>query len=129
MLHLLYSRFITMVLKDLGHLDFEEPFTMSSVRTASSSRDGAKMSKSKGNVIVRRTPIIEEFGADTFRTYLMFLGPFEEGGDYRAAGDPGAVTGSCIRLWGHRVLDSDHGDGEPDDGRRAQSSIKTIQAR
>jgi leucyl-tRNA synthetase len=48
-------------------------------------REGAKMSKSKGNV-VNPDDAIERWGADTFRTYLMFLGPYEEGGDYRDAG-------------------------------------------
>jgi leucyl-tRNA synthetase len=62
-------------------------------------REGAKMSKSKGNVIVP-DPIIEEHGADTFRLYLMFLGPFEEGGDYRDEGIQGP--------WGflHRLFDT-----------------------
>jgi leucyl-tRNA synthetase len=77
-LHLLYSRFITMALKDLGWLDFEEPFTRFRAHGLIV-REGAKMSKSKGNVVVP-DPIIEEYGADTFRLYLMFLGPFEEGG-------------------------------------------------
>lgn len=86
-LHLLYARFITMALHDLGYLDFEEPF----VRFRKHGliiRGGAKMSKSRGNVIVP-DPIIEEFGADTFRLYLMFLGPFAEGGDYRDEGIQG----------------------------------------
>ena len=86
-LHLLYARFITMALKDMGHLDFEEPFTKFR-KHGLIIREGAKMSKSKGNVIVP-DPIIEEFGADTFRLYLMFLGPFAEGGDYRDEGIQG----------------------------------------
>jgi leucyl-tRNA synthetase len=86
-LHLMYSRFLTMVLRDLGHLDFEEPFTKFRAHGLII-REGAKMSKSKGNVIVP-DPIIEEHGADTFRLYLMFLGPFEEGGDYRDEGIQG----------------------------------------
>ncbi len=86
-LHLLYARFITMALHDLGHLDFEEPFPKFR-KHGLIIRDGAKMSKSKGNVIVP-DPIIEEYGADTFRLYLMFLGPFAEGGDYRDEGIQG----------------------------------------
>jgi leucyl-tRNA synthetase len=95
-LHLLYSRFITMALKDLGHLDFEEPFTRFRAHGLIV-REGAKMSKSRGNVVVP-DPIIEEYGADTFRLYLMFLGPFEEGGDYRDAGIQGPF-GFLKRLW------------------------------
>jgi len=88
-LHLMYSRFVTMALKDLGHLDFEEPFTRFRAHGLII-REGAKMSKSRGNVIVP-DPIIERYGADTFRLYLMFLGPFEEGGRLPGRGDPGTV--------------------------------------
>ena len=97
-LHLMYARFLTMVLHDLGHLSFEEPFTTFRAHGLII-REGAKMSKSKGNVIVP-DPIIEQYGADTFRTYLMFLGPFEEGGDYRDEGIQGP--------WGflHRLHDA-----------------------
>jgi leucyl-tRNA synthetase len=95
-LHLMYSRFLTMVLHDLGHLDFEEPFARFRAHGLII-RNGAKMSKSKGNVIVP-DPIIEEYGADTFRTYLMFLGPFDEGGDYRDEGIEGP-RGFLHRLW------------------------------
>jgi leucyl-tRNA synthetase len=69
------------------------------------------MSKSKGNVIVP-DPIIEEFGADTFRLYLMFLGPFEEGGDYRDEGIQGP-RGFLYRLW-DAVVTAD--EREPDAG-------------
>ena len=80
-LHLLYSRFITMVLHDLGHLEFEEPYRRFR-KHGLLIRNGSKMSKSRGNV-VNPDEYIERFGADTFRTYLMFLGPYEEGGDFR----------------------------------------------
>jgi leucyl-tRNA synthetase len=76
-----------MALRDLGHLEFGEPFTKFR-KHGLIIREGAKMSKSKGNVIIP-DPIIEEFGADTFRVYLMFLGPFPEGGDYRDEGIQG----------------------------------------
>jgi leucyl-tRNA synthetase len=95
-LHLLYSRFITMALHDLGHLDFEEPFTRFRAHGLII-REGAKMSKSKGNVVIP-DPVIGKYGADTFRLYLMFLGPFEEGGDYRDAGIQGPF-GFLKRLW------------------------------
>ena len=86
-LHLLYSRFIAMVLHELGHVPFEEPF-----RTFRAHglivKDGAKMSKSKGNVVIP-DEYIAKWGADTFRMYLMFLGPFQEGGDFRDSGISG----------------------------------------
>jgi leucyl-tRNA synthetase len=80
-LHLLYSRFITMVLHDAGMLDFEEPFTRFRAH-GHIIREGAKMSKTQGN-IVNPDEYIEQWGADAFRTYLMFLGPYEQGGDFR----------------------------------------------
>ena len=80
-LHLLYSRFITMALHDAGILEFEEPFTRFRAH-GHIIRDGAKMSKTQGN-IVNPDEYIEHWGADAFRTYLMFLGPYEQGGDFR----------------------------------------------
>jgi leucyl-tRNA synthetase len=95
-LHLLYSRFVTMVLHDAGLLDFEEPFTRFRAH-GMIVRDGAKMSKSRGNVV---TPdeFIAKWGADTFRTYLMFIGPYQEGGDFRDQSIAG-VRRFLDRLW------------------------------
>ncbi|MGI9627012.1 MAG: leucine--tRNA ligase [Longimicrobiales bacterium] len=95
-LHLLYSRFVIMALHDLGHLDFPEPYDQFRAHGLII-REGTKMSKSKGNVIVP-DPIIEQYGADTFRLYLMFLGPFGEGGDYQDKGIAGP-RGFLHRLW------------------------------
>ena len=108
-LHLLYSRFITMVLKDGGHIDFEEPFTRFRAH-GMIIREGAKMSKSKGNVI-NPDQYMEEWGADAFRMYLMFLGPYEEGGDFRDQGISG-VRRFLDRLWAS-VRDARR-DGAPD---------------
>ena len=83
-LHLLYARFICMVLNDLGHLQFDTPYPKFRAHGLIV-KDGAKMSKSRGNVVVPDT-YIKEWGADTFRMYLMFLGPFQEGGDFRDEG-------------------------------------------
>jgi leucyl-tRNA synthetase len=95
-LHLLYSRFVTMVLHDAGMADFEEPFTKFRAHGLII-REGAKMSKSRGNV-VNPDQYIDEWGADTVRTYLMFLGPFEEGGDFRDRSISG-VKRLLDRVW------------------------------
>jgi leucyl-tRNA synthetase len=86
-LHLLYSRFLAMALHDLGHLHFEEPFTRFRAHGLII-KDGAKMSKTKGNVVIP-DDYIAQWGADTFRMYLMSLGPFQEGGDFRDGGISG----------------------------------------
>ena len=122
-LHLLYARFITMVLHDLGHLDFEEPFKRFRAH-GMIVREGAKMSKSRGNVVVP-DEYIRQWGADAFRTYLMFLGPFEEGGDFRDASISG-VKRFLDRLWA-TVLDRRE-DGAPDAAvmRKLHQTIKKV---
>jgi len=83
-LHLMYSRFITMALHDMGYLNFEEPFP-NFYAHGLLIKDGAKMSKSRGNV-VNPDEYIEKYGADALRCYLMFIGPFSQGGDFRDTG-------------------------------------------
>jgi leucyl-tRNA synthetase len=104
-LHLLYSRFITMVLHDLGHLPFDTPFPRFRAHGLIV-KDGAKMSKSRGNVVVPDA-YIQRWGADTFRMYLMFLGPFEVGGDFRDEGITG-IRRFLDRVWAlaHRVRET-----------------------
>jgi leucyl-tRNA synthetase len=96
-LHLLYARFITMALRDIGHLAFAEPFTRFRAH-GTIVKDGAKMSKSRGNVVVP-DDYVEQWGADTFRMYLMFLGPYQEGGDFRDAGISG-IRRFLDKVWG-----------------------------
>src|SRR3954466_4076016 len=76
-----------MVLHDQGLLDFEEPFRKFRAHGLIV-KDGSKMSKSRGNVVIP-DQFITKWGADTFRMYLMFLGPFLEGGDFRDEGISG----------------------------------------
>jgi len=123
-LHLMYSRFLTMVLKDLGHLDFEEPFTVFRAHGLIIA-EGAKMSKSRGNVIVP-DPIIEEHGADTFRTYLMFLGPFGEGGDYHPQGIQGPFN-FLSRLW-ETALDAEERAPDAAVERKVHQTIAQVTA-
>ena len=95
-LHLLYARFITMALKDLGYINFEEPFEKFRAHGLLI-KDGAKMSKSRGNV-VNPDEYFESYGADVMRMYLMFLGPFEEGGDWQDQGIRG-ISRFAKRVW------------------------------
>ncbi len=122
-LHLLYSRFVTMVLHDAGHLDFEEPFTKFRAH-GMIIREGAKMSKSKGNVI-NPDVYMEEWGADAFRMYLMFLGPYEEGGDFRDAGISG-VRRFLDRLWSSVRDCSSDGVADAEVLRKLHRTIKKV---
>ena len=122
-LHLLYSRFICMALHDAGMLNFEEPFTRFRAHGLII-RDGAKMSKSKGNV-VNPDEYIEQWGADSFRTYLMFLGPFEEGGDFRDAGISG-VKRFLDRLWASVRDCTTEGTPDPEVLRKLHATIKKV---
>ena len=95
-LHLMYTRFITMALYDIGLVSFSEPFKKFRAH-GTIIRSGAKMSKSRGNV-VNPDEYLDKFGADAFRTYLMFLGPYQVGGDFQDAGING-VRRFYDRLW------------------------------
>jgi leucyl-tRNA synthetase len=94
--HHLYARFITMVLHDLGYLPFEEPFKRLRLH-GFVTKDGAKMSKSRGNV-VNPEEYIGRVGADAFRTYLLFMGPFDQDNDWRDLNLTG-VTRFLERVW------------------------------
>lgn len=95
-LHLMYSRFVTMVLHDLGYLDFEEPF-IKFFAHGLMIKDGAKMSKSRGNV-VNPDEYITKFGTDTLRLYLMFMGPMDGYPDFRDTGIEG-MQRFTNKLW------------------------------
>jgi leucyl-tRNA synthetase len=124
-LHLLYSRFITMVLHELGHVDFEEPFPKLRAHGLII-KDGAKMSKSRGNVVIPDT-YIQKWGADTFRMYLMFLGPFQEGGDFRDEGITG-VRRFLEKVWtlAHEAADTPTQPLDPAVERKLHQTIHKV---
>ncbi|HYD48728.1 MAG TPA: leucine--tRNA ligase, partial [Terriglobales bacterium] len=125
-LHLMYARFINMALHDIGLLPFEEPFKKFRAHGLII-KDGAKMSKSRGNV-VNPDQYLDQHGADVFRTYMMFLGPYEEGGDFRDEGiagirrfldgiwraardlDAQAVAADSLKRALHRAIKKTHDD-------------------
>jgi len=87
-LHLLYSRFFTKVLRDLGYITIKEPFT-NLLTQGMVIKDGAKMSKSKGNVIDPNT-LIEQYGSDTTRLFSLFAAPPERDLEWSSSGVEGA---------------------------------------
>jgi leucyl-tRNA synthetase len=96
-LHLLYSRFITRVMRDLGLLDIGEPFK-NLLTQGMVIKDGAKMSKSKGNV-VDPNYLIEKYGADTARLFSLFAAPPEKDLEWSDKGVDGAYR-FLNRIWG-----------------------------
>jgi leucyl-tRNA synthetase len=95
-LHLLYARFFTKALADLGYLSVQEPFARLFTQ-GMITKDGAKMSKSKGNVVSPAT-LVERFGADTARCYILFIGPPDQDADWSDTGVEG-MHRFLGRLW------------------------------
>ncbi len=114
-LHLMYARFFTKALADADLLGVQEPFA-NLFAQGMITRDGAKMSKSKGNAI-SPAEFVERFGADTARTYICFMGPPDRGGDWVDEGVEG-VHRFLARLWrlageqGARSKEQGAGDSE-----------------
>ncbi len=95
-MHLLYARFFVKAIRDLGLVDFDEPFTrLFNQGIIVAQRH--KMSKSRGNVVNPDT-YVSELGADTVRAYLMFIGPWEQGGEWDDSGING-MSRWLNRVW------------------------------
>jgi leucyl-tRNA synthetase len=111
-LHLLYSRFFTRVLRDVGLVKFDEPFTRL-LTQGMVLKNGAVMSKSKGNV-VDPDDMLQKYGADALRLYVMFVAPPEKEVEWSDAGLEGSFR-FLIRVW--RIVDhwveTIGGDGIP----------------
>ena len=110
-LHLMYARFFTKALYDLGHLGFTEPFA-NLFTQGMIHYHGAKMSKSRGNII-NPDDYIGRYGADTTRLYTLFLGPPEQDAEWQDSGVAGQHR-FLARLWrlAHEVV-ANHGTGIP----------------
>jgi len=107
-LHLLYARFIVKFLHDNYGLSFEEPFKKLTNQGIILGPDGQKMSKSRGNV-VSPDEQVNSYGADSLRLYLMFMGPYDQGGPYSLGG----ITGTrrfLERVW---LLVNELADAKP----------------
>ena len=125
-LHLLYARFFTKVMRDLGLVDFDEPMTRLRNQGNILGPDGQKMSKSRGNV-VNPQEYVDRFGSDALRGFLMFIGPWNEGGPWDGKGIEG------VSRWLRRALslatggDSSGGEADPSElTRRTNRLIKKI---
>ena len=123
-LHLLYSRFITKALHDMGHVGFKEPFARLFTQ-GMIYKDGFKMSKSKGNVVAPDY-ILKDMGADAMRLYILFMGPPEKDAEWQDEGLAGAnrFLQRCWRLLD--MLGNAEGSGA-DDGSLLFKTHATIQ--
>jgi leucyl-tRNA synthetase len=125
-LHLLYARFFTKVMRDLGLVDFNEPMTRLRNQGTILGPDGYKMSKSRGNV-VNPQEYVDRFGSDALRGFLMFIGPWNEGGPWDGKGIEG------VSRWLRRALslategDSSGGEADPAElERRTNRLVKKV---
>ncbi|MDD4874554.1 MAG: class I tRNA ligase family protein, partial [Dehalococcoidales bacterium] len=126
-MHLFYARFFTKAIRDMGLIDFGEPFTrLFNQGTIISNKQ--KMSKSKGNV-VNPDVYVSELGADTVRAYLMFIAPWEQGGDWNDNGISG-INRWLNRIWKLAVEPYKAIDTDKDEYRNLQrlthQSIKKV---
>ncbi|HEY6379514.1 MAG TPA: leucine--tRNA ligase [Candidatus Dormibacteraeota bacterium] len=125
-LHLLYSRFVMRALFDLGLVPEPEPYRRFRAHGMIIA-GGAKMSKTKGNV-VNPDGYIERYGADTFRLYLLYLGPYSEGGDWSDNGIRGMAR-FLDRVWRLAQAPLDDGAGSPAQERRRHRLIAAVDER
>ena len=122
-LHLLYARFFTKVMNDIGLVGFREPFARLFTQ-GMLHYHGAKMSKSRGNVIVP-DDYVERYGADACRLYLLFIGPVEQDAEWQDAGFEGIVR-FLNRLWRVTLEQASNPAGEVPDTPLARKTHATI---
>ena len=110
-MHLMYARFFTKVLRDMGLVKVNEPFKRLFNQGIILGPDGKRMSKTRGNV-VNPDDYVEKMGADTVRCFLMFIGPWDSGGPWSAEGISGP-QGFLERVW--RLTTEPRHVGKPDE--------------
>jgi leucyl-tRNA synthetase len=115
-MHLLYARFFIKALRDMGYLEFNEPFTRLYHQGIVLGPDGQKMSKSRGNVVAP-DEYVTKYGVDTVRCYMMFMGPFDQGGTFKPENLIG-VSRFLSRFWD---LISESWIEHPDDEETSES--------
>ncbi|HEX2864735.1 MAG TPA: class I tRNA ligase family protein, partial [Deinococcales bacterium] len=130
-LHLMYARFWTKAMRDIGLVHFSEPFTRLMNQGMILGEDNEKMSKSRGNV-VNPDDLVAEYGAETVRLYLQFIGPWDQGGPWAPRGVDG-VYRWLGRVW-NLFLEPVADDAAPTDAvsvaelrRQSHATLKKVQ--
>jgi leucyl-tRNA synthetase len=131
-LHLLYARFYVKVLYDLGHLSFDEPFTHlfnqgMICRYSELSGHVEKMSKSKGNV-VNPDDIVNQYGSDVLRMYMLFMGPPELDAEWQDTGLEG-IKRFLNKLWNYLTTQKVTTTEDPKTTKRVHKLLKEFQER
>jgi leucyl-tRNA synthetase len=125
-MHLLYARFWTKVMRDMGLVEFGEPFDRLNNQGIILGPDGEKMSKSRGNVI-NPQEFVDRYGSDALRCFLMFIGPWNEGGPWDGRGIEGVAR--FLRRALSLVTDGDLSSAEADPDelpRRTNRMVKKV---
>jgi leucyl-tRNA synthetase len=125
-MHLIYTRFFTKVMRDLGIVDLDEPMTRLCNQGIILGEDGEKMSKSRGNVIAPDS-LVARYGADTVRGYLMFGWRWDQGGPWDSKGIEG-LTRFLNRVWDNILEPGPGREGSPDDDKLRALRRKVHQA-
>jgi leucyl-tRNA synthetase len=123
-MHLLYSRFFIKSLRDMGMLQIDEPFLRLFNQGVILGSDHEKMSKSRGNV-VNPDDVVGQVGADAVRCFLMFIGPWDQGGPWSDEGINGIVRW-LNRVWGVVERDADELDGQPTDAAAVRETRRVL---
>jgi leucyl-tRNA synthetase len=121
-LHLMYSRFFVKALRDIGLVAFDEPFTALRNQGQILGADHARMSKSRGNV-VNPDDLVEQYGADTVRLFLLFIGPWDQGGPWSPTGIEG-VSRFLARVWNLGLPSADGSSGSVQTDAEAARSLR-----
>ena len=123
-MHLLYARFWTKALRDMGLVEFDEPFLRLFNQGVILGEDSEKMSKSRGNV-VNPDEYVDSLGADSVRCFLMFLGPWDQGGPWSTSGING-VARWLNRVWEICQHDPMELDGKPTDAKVVRDTLREL---
>jgi leucyl-tRNA synthetase len=123
-MHLLYARFFIKALRDLGLVDFDEPFLRLCNQGIILGEDHEKMSKSRGNV-VSPDDVVGQLGADAVRCFLMFLGPWEQGSQWSSSGVNG-VSRWLNRVWDLAERNPAQLDNQPTDPQTVRQVLRQL---